>query len=158
VVYLLHIINFAALQFRECEVCKVAQPCAKQFKLSTAPPILTIQLKRFTSSNQKINDLVTFQEQLDLSSFGTECDYSLFAVIVCCCCCYCCFRCCCCCCCSCCCSCCFPRIMHTGFFYSSLSFFLKNRITMARCSEDTIYHTRLWMDYGISVMMNWLCR
>ena len=75
-----------------CAVCKGLVPASKQFLLSSAPPILALQLKRFGYGRYgggKISKPVQFGETLDLAPYCTpECRkqhsnrYRLYGVLV----------------------------------------------------------------------------
>ncbi|KAI5083066.1 hypothetical protein GOP47_0002809 [Adiantum capillus-veneris] len=73
-----------------CSKCNTKVRALKQFTIDQAPPILTVQLKRFGSSGSyggKIDKKVHFERELDLKPFvtGTEDEdlrYSLYAVLV----------------------------------------------------------------------------
>lgn len=66
----------------KCDGCKGSPPSKKTIKLWRLPQVLTITLKRFTSSLQKINDVVDIPLLLDMSPFMIgpgECRYMLKA-------------------------------------------------------------------------------
>lgn len=73
-----------------CSKCKTKVRALKQFTIDKAPPILTVQLKRFSSSGGyggKIDKKVHFESILDLRPFvnggeDEEIKYSLYAVLV----------------------------------------------------------------------------
>lgn len=73
-----------------CSKCKTKVRALKQFTIDKAPPILTVQLKRFSSSGGyggKIDKKVHFESILDLRPFvnggeDEEITYSLYAVLV----------------------------------------------------------------------------
>ncbi|KAL9938946.1 hypothetical protein V8E36_001759 [Tilletia maclaganii] len=52
-----------------CEKCKKLSAALKQFTLDSVPPILTIQLKRFTMTGGKIGRAVNFPEVLKLGNY-----------------------------------------------------------------------------------------
>lgn len=73
-----------------CSKCKTKVKALKQFTIDQAPPILTVQLKRFSSSGGfggKIDKKVHFDSNLDLRPFVNGCEdeeikYALYAVLV----------------------------------------------------------------------------
>mmetsp|Transcript_2965 Transcript_2965/g.6481 ORF Transcript_2965/g.6481 Transcript_2965/m.6481 type:complete len:470 (+) Transcript_2965:124-1533(+) len=72
-----------------CKHCQAHRDATKQFTIATAPPLLTIQLKRFEccfGQRGKINKNVSFKLDLDLARFTShpdqEAKYRLYAVIV----------------------------------------------------------------------------
>ncbi|MCO5557031.1 hypothetical protein L7F22_010586 [Adiantum nelumboides] len=73
-----------------CSKCKTKVRALKQFTIDQAPPVLTVQLKRFSSFGSyggKIDKKVHFERELDLKPFVTgaeveELSYSLYAVLV----------------------------------------------------------------------------
>jgi hypothetical protein len=56
----------------KCPKCKKPVPARKQFTVYRTPPVLYIQLKRFTWSGAKIHKNVKYPLDLDLSPFTTE--------------------------------------------------------------------------------------
>ncbi|KAK0533057.1 hypothetical protein OC834_002384 [Tilletia horrida] len=52
-----------------CEKCKKLTAAQKQFSLDRVPPILTIQLKRFTHTGQKNGSAIKFPETLKLGQY-----------------------------------------------------------------------------------------
>lgn len=68
--------------------CKVLVDARKQMTIYEAPKVLTVHLKRFTSSGQKINQHIKFDTKLELASVmspskrPSELNYSLYAVLV----------------------------------------------------------------------------
>lgn len=74
----------------QCSKCKTKVRALKQFTIDQAPPILTVQFKRFSSSGSyggKIDKKVHFERDIDLKPFVTgaedeELSYSLYAVLV----------------------------------------------------------------------------
>ncbi|KAH7422022.1 hypothetical protein KP509_13G086800 [Ceratopteris richardii] len=73
-----------------CCKCDMKVRALKQFTIDKAPPILTVQLKRFSSVGSyggKIDKKIHFERELDLKPFVNECEdedlsYSLYAVLV----------------------------------------------------------------------------
>ncbi|CAD6975418.1 hypothetical protein A4X06_0g4059 [Tilletia controversa] len=53
----------------KCEKCKKLTAAHKQFTLDQVPPILTIQLKRFTLTGAKIGRAINFPEVLNLRNY-----------------------------------------------------------------------------------------
>lgn len=72
----------------KCEKCKTLVDAKKQMTIYDAPNILSIQLKRFTFTGQKINRHVRFEPTLSLNPFMSknkdhgDLNYSLYAVLV----------------------------------------------------------------------------
>ncbi|KAG0330165.1 hypothetical protein BG000_011800 [Podila horticola] len=72
----------------QCDQCKVLVDARKQMTIYEAPKVLTVHLKRFTSSGQKINQHIKFDTKLELASVmspskrPSELNYSLYAVLV----------------------------------------------------------------------------
>eukprot|EP01122_Echinamoeba_exundans_P009149 TRINITY_DN316_c0_g1_i2.p1 TRINITY_DN316_c0_g1~~TRINITY_DN316_c0_g1_i2.p1 ORF type:complete len:508 (-),score=71.62 TRINITY_DN316_c0_g1_i2:117-1640(-) len=56
----------------KCPKCKKPVPARKQFTVYRTPPVLYIQLKRFTWSGAKIHKNVKYPLDLDISPFTTE--------------------------------------------------------------------------------------
>ena len=52
-----------------CEHCKRPVDALKQFTVDSVPPILTIQLKRFSFTGRKITRAIKFSERLDMGPF-----------------------------------------------------------------------------------------
>lgn len=50
-----------------CEKCKMSVNATKRFTIHQAPPVLTIHLKRFTLTGQKITKQIGFGEELNLN-------------------------------------------------------------------------------------------
>ncbi|KDN36702.1 cysteine proteinase [Tilletiaria anomala UBC 951] len=76
----------------KCEKCKRRVDAIKQFTVDVVPPILTVQLKRFSFTGRKITRPVAFPERLDVGPFMSEppapgtskrrgCMYALYAII-----------------------------------------------------------------------------
>ncbi|KYQ92242.1 peptidase C19 family protein [Tieghemostelium lacteum] len=72
----------------KCSKCKKLVKATKQLKIHIAPPILTIQLKRFSFMGMfggKINKSINFEPQLNLSPFMTQSTsdavYDLYGVL-----------------------------------------------------------------------------
>ncbi|KAF9300444.1 hypothetical protein BGZ74_007888 [Mortierella antarctica] len=72
----------------KCDKCKVLVNARKQMTIYDAPKILSIHLKRFTFTGQKINRHVKFDTKLELNSVMStnkkhpELNYGLYAVLV----------------------------------------------------------------------------
>ncbi|KAF9578718.1 hypothetical protein BGW38_005349, partial [Lunasporangiospora selenospora] len=72
----------------KCDKCKVLVDARKQMTIYEAPNILSVHLKRFTFTGQKINRHVRFESKLELNSVMStnkkhpELNYSLYAVLV----------------------------------------------------------------------------
>ncbi|KAG0338599.1 hypothetical protein BG004_007158 [Podila humilis] len=72
----------------KCDKCKVLVNARKQMTIYDAPKILSVHLKRFTFTGQKINRHVKFDTKLELNSVMStnkrhpELNYSLYAVLV----------------------------------------------------------------------------
>ena len=86
------IILYLFFIFRYCNKCKDHKQATKKFDLWKLPPILVVQLKRFSYKNrfmmrEKLETLVNFPlEGLDLTSkqlSKSDAVYDLFAVSVC---------------------------------------------------------------------------
>lgn len=54
----------------KCESCKKKVSATKQFYLERTPPVLCIQLKRFSVGGSKLNKHITIRTKLDLSSYA----------------------------------------------------------------------------------------
>ncbi|KAF9427307.1 Ubiquitin carboxyl-terminal hydrolase 36, partial [Podila epigama] len=71
-----------------CDKCNMLVDARKQMTIYEAPKILTVHLKRFTNSGQKIKQHIKFETKLDLSlamaasKRPSELNYSLYAVVV----------------------------------------------------------------------------
>ncbi|KAG0208105.1 hypothetical protein BGX28_000861 [Mortierella sp. GBA30] len=72
----------------KCDKCKVLVDARKQMTIYEAPKILSVHLKRFTFTGQKINRHVKFDTKLELNSVMSsnkkhpDLTYSLYAVLV----------------------------------------------------------------------------
>lgn len=72
----------------KCDKCKVLVNARKQMTIYDAPKILSVHLKRFTFTGQKINRHVKFDTKLELNSVMStnkkhpELNYGLYAVLV----------------------------------------------------------------------------
>ncbi|KAF9975222.1 hypothetical protein BGZ73_001204 [Actinomortierella ambigua] len=72
----------------KCDKCKTLVDARKQMTIYEAPKILSVHLKRFTFTGQKINRHVSFDTKLDLNPVMSankshpELKYSLYAVLV----------------------------------------------------------------------------
>ncbi|KAF9417465.1 hypothetical protein BGZ94_009963 [Podila epigama] len=72
----------------KCDKCKVLVNARKQMTIYDAPKILSVHLKRFTYTGQKINRHVKFDTRLELNSVMStnkkhpELNYGLYAVLV----------------------------------------------------------------------------
>ncbi|KAG0037962.1 hypothetical protein BGZ82_001418 [Podila clonocystis] len=72
----------------KCDKCKVLVNARKQMTIYDAPKILSVHLKRFTFTGQKINRHVKFDTKLELNSVMStnkkhpELSYGLYAVLV----------------------------------------------------------------------------
>ncbi|KAI9237153.1 MAG: hypothetical protein BYD32DRAFT_382625 [Podila humilis] len=72
----------------QCDKCNTLVDARKQMTIYEAPKVLTVHLKRFTSSGQKINQHIKFDTKLELASVMSpsksisELNYSLYAVLV----------------------------------------------------------------------------
>ncbi|KAF9955718.1 hypothetical protein BGZ72_003477 [Mortierella alpina] len=72
----------------KCDKCKVLVDARKQMTIYEAPKVLSVHLKRFTFTGQKINRHVKFDTKLELNSVMSsnrkhpDLTYSLYAVLV----------------------------------------------------------------------------
>ncbi|KAF9130063.1 hypothetical protein BGW39_003513 [Mortierella sp. 14UC] len=72
----------------KCEKCKILVDAKKQMTIYDAPNVLSIHLKRFTFTGQKINRHVSFEPTLQLNPFMSKnkdhgnLTYNLYAVLV----------------------------------------------------------------------------
>ncbi|KAG0278392.1 Ubiquitin carboxyl-terminal hydrolase 36 [Linnemannia gamsii] len=72
----------------KCEKCKILVDAKKQMTIYDAPNILSVHLKRFTFTGQKINRHVRFEPTLSLTPYMSknkdhgDLNYSLYAVLV----------------------------------------------------------------------------
>ncbi|EPZ36416.1 cysteine proteinase [Rozella allomycis CSF55] len=69
-----------------CSRCQKKVDATKKFSITDAPLVLTLHLKRFSMTGQKIPKFVEFKEKLDLTPFmskgGEKCHYELYAILV----------------------------------------------------------------------------
>ncbi|WAR58656.1 hypothetical protein PtB15_5B891 [Puccinia triticina] len=69
----------------KCDKCKCLRDAKKSMSVFSAPPILTLHLKRFNFRGKKINKRVNFEDSLDLKpAMSNESDitgYKLYAVV-----------------------------------------------------------------------------
>ncbi|KAH7442367.1 hypothetical protein KP509_03G085100 [Ceratopteris richardii] len=73
-----------------CSMCKTKVRAQKQFTIDKAPPVLTVQFKRFSSVGcygEKIDKKIHFEKEFSLKPFVNGCEdeelaYSLYAVLV----------------------------------------------------------------------------
>ncbi|PLW54392.1 hypothetical protein PCANC_04794 [Puccinia coronata f. sp. avenae] len=69
----------------KCDTCKCLRDAKKSMSVFSAPPILTLHLKRFNFRGRKINKRVNFEDSLDLKpAMSNESDitgYKLYAVV-----------------------------------------------------------------------------
>ncbi|KAF9327578.1 hypothetical protein BG006_009148 [Podila minutissima] len=61
----------------QCDKCKELVNAKKQMTIYEAPKVLTVHLKRFTSSGQKINQHIKFDTKLELASSSNGIWYSM---------------------------------------------------------------------------------
>ena len=65
-----------------CEKCKMKGKASKQYVMKQLPWILSLQLKRFTWDEKKINGYIKFPLQLNMSKYGIDGIYNLYAIVV----------------------------------------------------------------------------
>ncbi|BFU24585.1 ubiquitin carboxyl-terminal hydrolase domain containing protein [Entamoeba histolytica HM-1:IMSS-B] len=65
-----------------CEKCNTKSNVSKYYFFKRLPWILPIQLKRFTWDEKKINGKVAFPLQLNISKYGMDGLYDLYAIVV----------------------------------------------------------------------------
>ncbi|WFD36669.1 ubiquitinyl hydrolase 1 [Malassezia cuniculi] len=67
-----------------CEGCKKRVNATKQFTIESAPPVLTLHLKRFGVFGNKINRTISYAESLNIARYTSDHEpvtYKLYAVV-----------------------------------------------------------------------------